>query len=668
MGIVEFTFNEIITKMKCNINEKMGNICKRFSSKIDKDINNLYFLYNEKKINEEYTFNQQVNIYHKNGKIINIFVYEKNFYNSQNKKKKGNVICPICKESIIIEIKDYNIKLYECKNSHIIDNIQLNEYDNTQKNHDYNILCDKCKIKNKENSNEFYKCLTCKKNLCQFCKLNHNKNHIIINYENQNYICNFHNKKYNSFCQSCKLNICHLCEFNHYNHKIISFKNIMPNKSDLLFKLNELKMKINKLCNNIYNIIIIFNKIMENMRKYYEINNDIINNYDFNRINFQILKSINEKNICNVIEDIDKIIEENNKINKLRNILEIYNKMKNYINDDNENNIYNNRKNKNLDLNIGLNTIKLIYRINKKNIVKIFGKNFIKNNRNNCKIIYDGEEYYLTENFKIPNDKINNDTIEIKLKYNNNIINMSEIFHNCSSLILTPDISKLNTDKITNMSCLFSGCTSLSSLPDISKWNTINVTDMSYMFYRCSLLLSLPDISKWNTKNIKFINNMFENCSSLINLPDISKWNTLNFINMNNIFNKCSSLLYLPDISKWKTFNVKDISGIFCGCSSLKYLPDISKWNTKNIINMSSVFYNCTSLISLPDISKWNISNVIDMSKMFYGCISLEYFPNISKWKISNVKNTENMFKDCKSSFNFCFPNELNQCINNLLI
>ena len=155
----------------------------------------------------------------------------------------------------------------------------------------------------------------------------------------------------------------------------------------------------------------------------------------------------------------------------------------------------------------------------KKNSVKIFGSEFVKNNKNNCKIIYENEEYELKEYINIKDNK--KEKIEIKLKGINNI---------------------------TNMSCLFHKCNSLSSLTDISKWDTSNVTNMSYIFYECNLLESLPDISKWNISNVKYIHGIFTGCKSLKSLPDIQKWDTSNIIYMGGCFSDISSLIQLSNI------------------------------------------------------------------------------------------------------------------------
>jgi len=138
--------------------------------------------------------------------------------------------------------------------------------------------------------------------------------------------------------------------------------------------------------------------------------------------------------------------------------------------------------------------INILYIINRKNNIDIFGSKFVENNKNKYKMIIDNEEYELAHNYNIKSH--NNNKLKIKLKGINNITDMSYMFFRCSSLLSLSDISKWNTNNVTNMCYMFSGCSSLSSLPDISKWNTNNITDTSEMFSRCKSLSSLPDISK----------------------------------------------------------------------------------------------------------------------------------------------------------------------------
>ena len=188
--------------------------------------------------------------------------------------------------------------------------------------------------------------------------------------------------------------------------------------------------------------------------------------------------------------------------------------------------------------------ISIIYDINKGNNedINIFGKKFVENNKNICKMLIDNKEYEICEKYNIKS--YNNNKLIIKLRGIDNISNMNFMFSECSSLLSLPDISKLSTNNINNMSSMFYKCSSLLSLPDISKWNTINVNDIRGIFYNCISLSSLPDISKWNVNKVNDMNGMFYNCISLSSLPDISKWNTNNVIDMRCIFMNCESLSF----------------------------------------------------------------------------------------------------------------------------
>ena len=608
MYSIEFILNGNKTLIQCNIDEKLKDICLRYTSKIQKDINKLYFLYGGNMINIELTFNQIVNKIDKERKKIILLVNEVNQISIKNNLKKSKeLICPQCKENIRIKIEDYKINLFECKNGHKINNISLSEFENTQYIDEYKIKCDNCN-ENKGNiyNNIFYICYSCNKKLCPLCKNNHDQSHNLINYENKNYICESHSELFSSYCKGCNKNICMFCENEHDSHGIIYYKNIIPNKDKIKNELNELRYKIDKMNDNIKEIINILNKTSEYLEILYKINNDIINNYNIKNRNYQILQNINEMSNKNIINDINDIINEKKIEKKLKNILKIYYKIiqiNNNIEISEINNKITKKEIKEID------EINIIYKINNNvDKIKIFGYYFVENNKKNCKIIYEGKEYELTEEFNVR--KCNKNTLDIKLKGIKNIHNMSYIFHNCKSLL---------------------------SVPNISNWNTNNVTNMRSLFLGCSSLLSLPDISKWDLSNTTNISCLFNGCSSLKSLPNISNWNTINITDMGCLFDSLS-LRFLPDISKWNTSKVKKMNGMFEDCSLLESLPDISKWDTSNVTNMGCMFYNCSSLKSLPDISKWNTSNVIRLNWIFNGCSSLASFPDITKWNIIILK------------------------------
>ena len=264
---------------------------------------------------------------------------------------------------------------------------------------------------------------------------------------------------------------------------------------------------------------------------------------------------------------------------------------------------------------------KMIYNLEKEknkkmNKVKIFGKNFVQNNKDKCVIIYKDQIYPLKEYFsldEIGKEKINK--LEIILIEFESISNKSYMFHECNLLEEFP-LSKENNKKLKH----FSGKHIFGSS---------NKQDKSDKFY-LSIKISNTELKGKNNEDKTIVTSILNEYSSFSFLPDKSRWNSCICTNIEHMFDGCKSLLYLPDLSKWAINNVKDISYLFTDCSSLLSLPDISNWNTNNVTDMSFIFKGCSSLLSIPDISKWNTNNVTNMRSMFYGCSSLISLPDIS--------------------------------------
>ena len=426
----------------------------------------------------------------------------------------------------------------------------------------------------------------------------------LIEFDDNKYnICRQCKKEINKyFCKNCNKNVCENCTKNciSNNHTLVELK-------EYLTEFNKNKMNINLLISKYHKFSKEKHEIEEKPNGY---SNDII-----------LIEAILKQNYINYFHYI--------------NVKECFYYLRKKYRDKND-------------------YITISYNIEKNmEKIRIFGENFVKNNKNFCHIMYGNEHYKLTENLEIFNYG-NSTILEIKLIDINNIIDLSHMFEGCESLKSLSDISKWNINYISNMSCMFWGCESLISLPDISNWNTSNVLDMSYMFSGCKSLISLPDISNWNTNNAANMSYFFCRCKSLNSLPDISKWDTNNVTNMNYMFGGCSSLNSLPDISEWKTDKVTNMGSIFEGCESLKSLPDISKWNTNKVTNMSFIFYGCESLKFLPDLSKWNTNKVINMSYMFDGYISFNYLNDIPKF-ITKVEKDER--DKLLNSIKYTYPN-----------
>ena len=586
MAEVIFIYNGINTIIQCNLNEKIKDISKRFKDKANLNNKNINYTYNGKLVlNEELTFEELANTEDKIRKKMSFIVFDnlievKDEEKEKEKIKSKDIICPYCKENIRMNINEYKINLLKCSNGHNIENILLDEFEETQNINLEEIICNICKNYNKSISfnNIFYKCLTCNNNICPLCKPTHDKNHIIINYDEKYYVCNEHNDKYMLYCEDCNKNLCTLCD-GHKNHKRIFFVDVLPKKEEIKEKLKYLKSTIDEFNSEIKVLICRLNEVTNKINIYYKIYEDMINNYDNKNRNYEIIYNINQFKDNNIEKELIKIIRCDNIFEKYKSILNIYTKMNN-------------------------DEINIIYNIKGLKEVDLFDKYFVTRNKNNLKLIIDGGEHDLITKYKlINNDK---DILNIKLK---------------------------GITNVTNMCSIFKFCNSLSPLSELNKWNTSNIYDMSYLFFFCRELKTLPDISKWNTSNVNNMSNMFSGCFALKTLPDISNWNVSNVKDMSDMFNNCNYLLSLPDLSKWNTFNVTNMNAMFYNCLTLKSLPDISKWNTSNVTNMRNMFNECKSLLSLPDISKWKINIDVDIDDLFFGC---------SKW-LDIPKNFNNV-------------------------
>ena len=153
---VEFYYNGIKTKIQCKLNDKIKNICQKYLNKINEDKNDIYFTYNGNLLNifnEELTFKERMNSEDKKINKMKILVFKKEIENEEEDIiKSKDIICPTCGESIRFEVINFKIKLSECKNGHIIDNILLNEFEKTQYINNKEIKCEICNINNKSNS------------------------------------------------------------------------------------------------------------------------------------------------------------------------------------------------------------------------------------------------------------------------------------------------------------------------------------------------------------------------------------------------------------------------------------------------------------------------------------------------------------------------------------
>ena len=166
------------------------------------------------------------------------------------------------------------------------------------------------------------------------------------------------------------------CEKEHINHPKIYYGNILSSSDEVKKRINDLEKNINEINNNIDNMIRKLKIYKENINNYYQISVDIMKNVDNKNRNYEILNNIIEISNNDVMKDIERIVEEKDIKNKVNIILDITDKF-DLIKDD---------------------EITLIYNINNKdNVIKLFDTEFVNNNKNICKIIYQNKEIELKD-------------------------------------------------------------------------------------------------------------------------------------------------------------------------------------------------------------------------------------------------------------------------------
>ena len=218
--------------------------------------------------------------------------------------------------------------------------------------------------------------------------------------------------------------------------------------------------------------------------------------------------------------------------------------------------------------------------------IRLFGKKFVENNKDICKIIINGKENELVEFYSLKNKKLENNIIEGNLK---------------------PEIRKTKVVKVKVKKSKLKNKKLKRNIKNIKniKNKKLNKFKGKVKNKKFKELKNVEvEIKLKGISNITKMNNLFDGCKHLSSVSDISNWNTKKVIDMSNLFCECISLKSLPDLSHWKTRNVTDMSKLFCQCKLLSELPDISYWNTENVTNMEKLFYGCHLLKQLPDISK----------------------------------------------------------------
>jgi hypothetical protein len=260
MSEVKIIYNGYETIIHYQLNEKLKDIFKRFKTKINAEDNELFYLYNGQKIEDKNLIISDLS----SDKKIAILAYDSN--DIPKLINSDYIICPICKESAILEEKDYKLLIYGCQKGHISKNIFINQFKISQEIDYSKIICHKCN-KTKRNNNDFWFCDICKNNFCQLCMSMHDKNHRMINYNDKYNKCHIHNEKYNSYCNKCKKNICNICKKDHKEHELINYSKFIIEDNKIIKHMEEIRKEIDLFNKDIKGKINKLNKIIENIEE-----------------------------------------------------------------------------------------------------------------------------------------------------------------------------------------------------------------------------------------------------------------------------------------------------------------------------------------------------------------------------------------------------------------
>ena len=89
-----FNLDGIDITIQCSIEDKIKDICQKYVTKIESNINSLIFLYGGNQINMELKFKEQANLMDINRNEMKVLVY---------KKENDDITCPYCNKKIKLE-------------------------------------------------------------------------------------------------------------------------------------------------------------------------------------------------------------------------------------------------------------------------------------------------------------------------------------------------------------------------------------------------------------------------------------------------------------------------------------------------------------------------------------------------------------------------------------
>ena len=564
MSNVIFIFNGAQTTIQCLPGDKMGDICKRYSSKLGINIDSLYFLYDGNIINFKSSFKEHINSADKESNKMKILVYQ---------NENDGIICSKCGEKITFDTK-------------LIDNI-------LSSNNDINDILAGVKFQVENIINDLLNQKAINYIKTQLKNINLLINNSILEIKNNSKIISELTNFNKNNCDNTTNNNRNIIEgeldikLNEIGKGIILFNK--ENKDGIDVYLNEQKINMKKendkwiidynfKKDGKYRFKIIFNNKVTDLKRFFlecsnisslDLSNlDTSNVIDMNRMfsKCKILKEIkglnrlNTRNVTNMntmfqlCEEIEYLDVSNFDTSNVTDMQYMFNKCY---------------------------KLKEIKGINKFNTIKV----------DNMKSMFK-----FCQNLKYL-DLSNFDT--------SNVIDMDYFFSGCTKIKEIKGLNMLNTKKVNNMDSMFSSCEEIEYL-DVSNFDTSNTIDMQYMFNKCSKLKEIKGLNGFNTSNVENMDSMFKLCENLEYL-DLSNFDTSNVTNMSALFGGCNKLKSIKGLNGFNTSRVISMKQMFQQCNKLEYL-DLSNFDTSDVIDMRFMFFGCNNLQYL-NILNFNVND-----------------------------------------------------------
>ena len=553
-----FTFEGKETTIECSKEDKMKDICQKYSSKIESNLDSLLFLYGGNQLKLESSFESQANSIDKseNKMIISVF-----------KKEESDLECPKCGDKIKFNFEP--LKDILSSNNNIIDNIAGIKLiiENIVKNSLVEVVNVQLKnvntILNSING-EIKTNIETLKNIIKDKDIINKK---VDNNETMN-LNDFQNKSVISGILDV--------DFNDIENGIILFNSDYD--YDMDFYLEDKKVSLEKDFDNNwrlnysfittgkYAFWMVFNDIVTDMEGFFATGPNIYS------LDFSLFDSTNLTNMRILFNKCKKLkeIKGFDKLNTSK-VIDMEGLFQNCI------------------------TLEYID-LSNFDTSNVTNMAFMFNHCNRLKEIK-GLDKFITSKATTMEGMFQScfklEFIDVSSFDTSNVEIMNFMFVDCFKLKGIKGINKLNTKKVTNMTGMFENCLSLKYL-NIENFDTSNVTNMSYMFNKCKKLKEIKGMDKFNTINLTTTYAMFQFCTEIEKI-DLSGFDTSNVTNMSYMFNKCKKLKEIKGLNTFITKNVKDMARMFNECSELENLV-LTSFETPNVTNFSSMFNKCNNL------------------------------------------------------------------------